>query len=167
MLLKKNTDALAVWLAENQPEVFESVLRTALGKKIPRSVSGLSGISDTLSSLGTSFGSAVKSVGSFLASENGIKTLGTVGGLYLQSQAQRNALRLQTATVQAGYAPYPVQNVGVDTNSAVPIYGPTGQRLTPSLTQRLMPQGSILREYLPWALVFAGALALLFVARPR
>ena len=167
MLLKKNTDALAIWLAENQPEVFEGVLRTALVKSAPRNVAGLAGISETLSALGTSFGSAVKSVGSFLTSDDGIKTLSTLGTVYLTSQAQKDALKLQTAQVQAGYAPYPVQNVGVNTNSAVPVYSPTGQRLTPSLAQQLMPQGSVLREYLPWALVFAAALGLLYVSRPR
>lgn len=167
MLLRKNTDALAIWLAENQPEVFEALLRSAQGKNVPRDAAGLAGIADTLSALGTSFGSAVRSVGSFLTSEQGMRTLGTVGGLYLQSQAQRDALRLQTAQVQAGYAPYPVQNVGVNTDSAVPVYGPTGQRLTPTLAQQLMPQGSILRDYLPWLLLFGGALALLFVSRPR
>lgn len=167
MLLKRNTDALAVWLADNQPEVFEGVLRTALVKNAPRGVAGLSGITETLSSLGTSFGSAVKSVGSFLTSDNGMKTLGTVGGLYLQSQAQKDALKLQSSMVQAGYAPYPVQNVGVNTDTAVPVYGPTGQRLTPSLAQQLMPQGSLLRDTLPWLLLFGGALAYLFVSRPR
>lgn len=167
MILKKNADALARWLADNQPEVFEGVLRTALVKKTPRSTVGLSGISETLSAFGTSFGSAVKSVGSFLTSEDGMKALGTVGGLYLQSQAQKDALKLQTAVVQAGYSPYPVQNVGVNTNGASPIYTPTGQYLTSSLANQLTPKTSVLQEYLPWVLLFGGGLALLFVSRPR
>lgn len=167
MILRKNTEALAIWLATNQPEVFEGVLRTALVKKMPASVSGLAGINETLTAFGTSLSGAVKSVGSFLNSEQGMATLGTVGGLYLQSRAQKDALKLQTSMVQAGYAPYPVQNVGVNTDTAVPVYGPTGQRLTPTLMQQLMPQGSLLREYLPWVVVLGSALAALYVIRPR
>jgi hypothetical protein len=165
MILRKNADALALWLAKNQPEVFEGALRAAQGQSIPRTPSNLAGITDVLSSIGTSFGSAVKSVGSFLSSENGIKTLGAVGGLYLQSQAQRDALRLQVATVQAGYPPQPVQNVGYNTNTAVPMYGT--QPLTPTLTNQLLPRTSILREYAPWAIGFAVALGFLYVSRPR
>lgn len=164
MIMKKNADQLALWLADNQPEVFAAMLYKATRRTAPKQLGGLA---ETLSSFGASLGSAVKSVGSFIKSEDGMKTLGTVGGLYLQSQAQRDALRLQTQMVQSGYAPYPVQNVGVNTNSAVPVYGPTGQVLNPSLMNQLMPRSDIVRDYLPWGIGIAFALALLYVSRPN
>lgn len=162
---QRNAEALAVWLANNQPELFENVLRTARGASLapPR---GFAGLTDFLSTIGTSVGSAVKNVGSFLATEDGMKTLGTVGGLYLQSQMQRDALRVQLATVQAGYAPLPIQNVGASTNTSVPVYQPTGEALSPSLARQLTPPASILQNW-PWALAFAAGFALLWSFKPR
>lgn len=166
MIMQRNADAFAKWLAVNQPEIFEGLLRAAVKREIPEK-SALSGISDVLSSFGTSFGNAVKSVGSFLSSDDGMKTVGTLGALYLQTQAQRDALKLQTATIKAGYPPQPVTNVGVDTNSAVPVYAPTGQPLTPQLTAALTPRKSIFEEYAPAAMFFAVALGFLWAVRPK
>lgn len=162
---KRHGEELALWLAQNQPEVFENVLRTARGGSLgaPR---GLAGVTDFLTSIGTSVGSAVKNVGSFLASPDGMKTLGAVGGIYLQSQMQRDALRLQLATVNAGYAPLPIQNVGTSTNTSVPIYRPTGETLTPSLARQLAPSAGVLQHW-PWMLVFAAGFALLWSFKPR
>lgn len=159
-------EALAKWLAENQPEIFEGALRAAQGKPIPRTASNLAGIADVMSSIGTGLSTAVRSVGSFIASPGGVATLGTLGGLYLQSQAQRDALRLQTSAAQAGYSPYPVQNTGYNTNSAIPIYTPTGQMLTPQLTNQLYQQSvtASIMQYLPWGI---GILAALFFFSSR
>jgi len=161
MILKSNAEAFALWLAHNQPEVFEGALRAAQGKSVPRSVSNLAGISDVLSSFGTSFTTAVKSVGSFVASPQGMATIGTIGGMYLQSQAQKDALKLQVATIKAGYPPQPVTNSGYNTNSAVPIYGPTGEVLTSQLANQLTPSASLM-NYAPWILITLGAGYLLF-----
>lgn len=166
MIASRHANALARWLAINQPEVFEGLLRAAQGKTIPRTVSNLAGIMDVLGNFGTTFSGAVKSVGSFLTSDAGLATVGTIGGLYLQSQAQKDALKLQVATIKAGYPPQDIVNAGPNTNSAVPIYAGTGQALTPQLAARLTPR-SILADYAPWGLALAAGLAFLFVMRPR
>lgn len=126
----------ALWLAKNQPQVFQALLASA------RKRAQLSGITDWLSSVGTSLGGAVKSVGSFLTSEQGLATVGVLGTMYLQTQAQRDALRLQTAQVRAGYPPAPVYSVGAG-DTSVPYYRDpaTGQSypLTPQLANQLQP----------------------------
>lgn len=157
---KQNADALANWLARNQPQVFEQLYKAAHQR------AQLSGITDWLSAVGTSVGTAAKSVGSFLTSQEGMATLGTIGSIYLQSQAQKDALKLQVANAQAGYAPANVQTVGANPYNSVPVYVDpvTGyqQPLTPQLTQQLMPPSSIM-QYLPW--VLAGGVVLLFAFR--
>lgn len=154
MIRPQSARSLAIWLAEQQPQIFEAVLRTALGEKKPQ----LNGLTDWLSSIGTNIGSAVNATGKYLASEEGAKTLAVIGTTYLQTQAQKDALKLQLAQAQAGNALYPIQSVGANPNSAVPIYGPTGQILSPSLTQQLYPTSTM--NWLPWAI--GGGLLLLF-----
>lgn len=153
-LPRQSAQSLAIWLAQEQPQVFEALLRTAMGEPRPQ----LNGLTDWLSSIGTSVGSAVSSAAQYLTSQEGMKTLSSIGAVYLQTQAQKDALKLQLAQAQAGNALYPIQSVGGNYNTAVPIYTPTGQSLTPSLTNQLWPTQTA--NWLPWAL--AGGALLLF-----
>jgi len=127
-------EALALWLAQNQPHVFQALMQHS------RQRAQLSGVTDWLSSVGTSLGGAVKSVGSFLTSQEGIATLGALGTTYLTTRAQRDALRVQVAQAQAGYPPQPVYTVGTD---QTPYYRDpaTGQSypLTSQIANQLQP----------------------------
>lgn len=127
-------EALALWIAKNQPQVFERLMRSAQQR------AQLSGITDWLSSVGTSLGGAVKSVGSFLSSPEGMATVGALGTVYLQTQAQKDALKLQLSQARAGYPPQPVYSVGTQN---VPYYQDpaTGQSypLTSQLASQLQP----------------------------
>lgn len=149
-------EALALWLSQNQPQVFAALLAKA------NKQGQLHGITDWLSSVGTSLSSAVQSAGSFLASPAGVGTLAAIGTTYLQTQAQKDALKLQMAQAQAGYAMQPI--VSNATSQQYPMYynAQTGQYqpLTSSLTNQLMPQG--MAQYAPYAigLVAAGILFL-------
>lgn len=149
--------AFAYWLAENQPHVFVALV-DAMKKEAKRQNGGVAGITDWLSNVGTTIGSATKSVGSFLTSQQGLATLSTVGGLYLQTQAQKDALKVQVAQMQAGNAPQPIYSAGANYNSSVPIYvdPTTGQRLplSSSLATQLMPER--FSGYLPMFLIGAG-----------
>lgn len=154
-------EALAAWLAQNQPDVFKALVAKA-------NASGkLHGITDWLSNVGTSFGSAVKAVGSFVASPAGMGALTSMAGVYLQSQAQKDALKLQVSMAQAGYAPAPV--VTNATSGQYPMYVDprTGQQipLTSQLANSLMPQRS-LSDYWPW-LLGGGLLLVGFAAYSR
>lgn len=159
----KSGEALAIWLAQNQPQVFQAMYEAAhRDQNVQR---GMHGISDWLSAVGTSIGTAAKAVGQFVTSKEGLATLGTIGGLYLQTQAQKDALKLQVANAQAGQAPAPVQSVGANPYSAVPVYidPVTGQQqaLTPQLAQQLAP--SPLQQYGPWMMIGGALLLGLFV----
>lgn len=152
---KNPAESLALWLAQNQPNVFKAL--TVEANKRGR----LNGITDWLSNVGSSLGGAVKSVGSFLTSEEGLGALTAAGGLYLQSQAQKDALKIQVAQAQAGYPPAPVYSAGSNPNSQIPYYvdPSTGKQysLTPQLTNYLMPQKTF-QDYLPW--IMGGAFAI-------
>lgn len=161
----KSAEAFALWLAQNQPQVFQAMYEAAYRDQTLR---GLHGISDWLSAVGTSIGTAAKAVGQFVTSKEGMATLGTIGGLYLQTQAQKDALKLQVANAQAGQPPAPVQSVGANPYSAVPIYVDpvTGQQqsLTPQLAQQLAP--SPIQRYGPWMMIGGVLLiGLILVAR--
>lgn len=152
-------EGLALWLATNQPDVFR-----ALVKETNRA-GHLNGISDWLTGVGTSLGTAVQNVGSFLASEDGIKSLTAIGGIYLQSKAQQDALRLQTRMMQAGQPPAPVYSVGPNPSSSLPVYVDpnTGQQysLTPQLTRELQPP----MNWLPIGLAVGGIALAYFLTR--
>lgn len=81
---------LAQWIAQNQPKLFAKLLAQAGASKAQ-----LGDFMDALESFGTTVGSAVKDVGSFLVSPDGIKTVASLGTAYLSSQAQRDALQTQ------------------------------------------------------------------------
>ncbi len=149
------TEALALWIAQNQPELFKQLAARS------NQAGQLHGITDWLAGVGSSLGTAVKSVGSFLSSPGGIATIGTLGSAYLQTQQQKNALKVQIAQAQAGYPPQPVYSYGA--NGATYYQDPvTGQQIPMSsaLANQLMPAKSI-ADYLPW--IFGGGALLLAV----
>lgn len=155
---KNPAELLALWIAQNQPHVFKAL--TAEANKSGQ----LNGITDWLSSVGSSLGTAVKSVGSFLTSPAGLASLTTAGGLYLQTQAQKDALKLQVAQAQAGYPPQPVYSAGANGQATYYVDPSTGRQypLTPELTNYLQPAKTI-KDYLPWIGLAGGGLLLMFV----
>jgi hypothetical protein len=92
-----NARDLAKWIAENQPKVFAQLLKRAGANEAQ-----LGDFMDALDSIGSTVGNAVSSVGSFLVSPDGIKTVATLGTAYLTSQAQRDALSTQVQLAAAG-----------------------------------------------------------------
>ena len=159
-------DAFALWIAQNQPDLFKALLQKTAEQHAHRRGTGLSGITDWLSTVGSSIGSAAKNVGSFLSSPEGMKSLTSLSSVYLQTQAQKDALRIQLAYAQSGQAPAPVQMMGTAPGTQTPYYidPNTGLRmaLTPQLTNQLLPQQSF-ETVLPWILGGGGVLLLLFV----
>lgn len=137
--LSNPKEEFALWLAQNQPRVFQALLVSA------RKRAHLSGITDWLTNVGTSVGGAVKSVGSFLTSGEGMATVSALGTVYLQTRTQRDALRLQLQQAQAGYSPQPVYTVGAG-DTGVPYYRDpvTGHSypLTSQLANQLKPSTS-------------------------
>lgn len=145
----QTSQQLALWLAKNQPLVFKQLVRESARQ------GQLRGVTDWLSAVGSSLSSAVQAAGSFIASPEGMATLGTIGGMVLQTRAQKDALKVQIANARAGYAPVPIESVGANPNSSIPIYVDpvTGQRypLTSQVSQSLMPTMT-LQSMLPWLL---------------
>lgn len=150
--------ALAKWIAANQPRVFEELAQQAQAH-------GLSGFEDIMSGIGT----AVSNVGTFLTSPQGLTALTTLGGVYLQTQAQRAALNVQVKNAQAGYAPAPIRTT---------IDGTTGQVITTLDTaQGARPftpadasyylNAATLKTYIPYILIGGGLLLALFLLPSR
>lgn len=155
----RNAEQLAQWLMKNQPALFTALARQAEGR------AQLAGISDFFSSLGTGVANATTQVGSFLTSEDGLKTLTGLTGVYLQTKAQKEALQLQVKLAQAGQSVAPVANTTDVYGGTAPYYYPPGggppQPFTQSLAQRLAPQG----DYTPLILLGVGLGALIIFAR--
>ena len=103
---------LAKWIADNQPKLFAKLLQRAGTNKAE-----LGDIMDALSSFGTTVGNAVSSVGNFLVSPDGMKTIGTLGSAYLTSQAQRDALQIQTSRAQQNLPLAPIYTASAATAS--------------------------------------------------
>lgn len=159
MKTKNPAEALALWIAQNQPEVFKALAKEANKR------GQLNGITDWLSSVGSSLGNAVKSVGSFISSPAGLTALGTVGTVYLQTQAQKDALKLQVSMAQAGYAPQPVYSAGANGQATYYVDPRTGQQIpfNSSLANQLKPPMQ-LTDFVPWILG-GTALLLYFMGR--
>lgn len=150
------SEELAVWLAQNQPAVFQALVAAATRRQ------QMAGITDWLTSVGTSLGGAVKSVGSFVSSPAGMAALGTIGTVYLQTQAQKDALKLQMEQVRAGQSPQPVYTSGTDAYYRDPA---TGQSypLTSQLASQLKPP----MNWLPIGLTAGGVVLVLFMLAGR
>lgn len=165
LTLQSPQEELALWLAKNQPQVFKSVLRTLAQDEARRRGTGMAGISDWLSGIGSTLGGAVKSVGSFITSPTGLATLTAAGGLYLQTQAQKDALKVQVANARAGYSPAPIQTIGTTPQTQLPVYTDPATGIqypfTSQLSSQLMPQKTF-RDYLPWIGLGIGGVALVY-----
>jgi hypothetical protein len=103
---------LARWIADNQPKLFAQLLSHAGNNKAQ-----LGDIMDALSSFGTTVGNAVSSVGNFLISPDGIKTVSSLGAAYLTSQAQRDALQIQVSRASQNQPLAPIYTASAATAS--------------------------------------------------
>lgn len=160
--------AFAAWLSQNEPELFAALAQRAA--QSDKGVAGLGDWSSVLSSIGSGIASAVKNVASYVSSPTGVSSLTSLAQTYLQSQGQKNALQVQLAQAQAGYAPAPIETrYDAATNTYVPTYTPpagTGAGvpvpLTPDLSAQLLSQsqGFDWQRWLPWILAGGAAAAL-------
>lgn len=157
MTTQASAEQLAAWLAKNEPAIFDALLRAAATESAQ-----LSGITDFLKSLGTSVTGAVKTVGSYLTSSQGIDTLTTLGSTYLGYKQQQNVLQTQVSLAQAGYSPAPIQNTIGANNQVVPVYTPTNQVATDQLLYQLRP--SFFEQYKAPILIGGGLLLLAVIA---
>jgi hypothetical protein len=132
---------LAAWLAENHPDVFNELLVRATNpaggavrvQLAPPDI-GLSGFTDTLSSIwggiskaattvASGLGTAVKGVGNFLGTEAGASVLATAVALkYGGKSTQASIIDTQYQRSQAGVTPAPIQTVyDQSTGTYVPV----------------------------------------------
>lgn len=154
--------ALAAWIAKNNPQLFDELAKRA-------GTGTLGAWTDVLKTIGSNVGTAVKAVGGFLASSDGIKTVSELGNVYLANKAQKNALQLQIEYAKASNPPLPIDTrVDPNTGQPLPYYlTPTGNSvpLTPQVYQQLRPPMT-LQDYLPWImLAAAGGFLIYFLTR--
>jgi hypothetical protein len=133
----------AGWLARNYPDLFEAMAAHALNEN------NLSGWTDIFSSIGTGVAKVldagstlVTKVGDFIGTDNGQKTLAQLTGLYAQTQANKDAVKVQLAQAAANKPPAPITTTTQPTTgTTVPVYAPPGQPatpLTPQVAQNLI-----------------------------
>lgn len=161
--MKTSNVLFAAWLAENQPAVFNLLLKKADPAAKPQQ---LEGFTDVLKSIGSAAGSAarvlasglstaVKSVGSFLGSSSGQQTLQTALQVYAATQLPAaQTIAAQNGLAQAGQAPADVQ---MQWSPAQQQWIPTGN------VAALKP--SFMDQYGPWLLAGAAALLALLILR--
>lgn len=165
MMKDMAAQAFAAWLQQNEPELFAALLQRA----DRNGAAGLGAWTDVLSSIASGIGNAVKSVASYVASPAGTSSLSSLAQTYLQSQGQKNALKVQLAQAQAGYPPAPIETrYDAATNQYVPVYTPpvgTGVPvpLTADLSAQLLrqSQGFDWNRWLPW--IVGGGVGLAFI----
>lgn len=139
---QQQAERLAASIARSNPALFD-----ALAAKAGLTAPGMSGFLDTIRSIGSSVGTAVKSVGSFLTSQQGLQTLAELGGTYAATQQQRSLLQMQIEAAQSA--------------AALPM--PTGVHVNPAL-----PVASFMAQYGPWLLLGGGLLlGILLLTRRR
>lgn len=158
-------ELFAAWLAEVYPEVFNELAKAAGTQNTATTLSGFmdilrsvgSGIVTATRTISSSFGGAVKQVGSFLASDAGKSTIEGIVGLYAAKQgmnANLAAISLQGERASANEAPAPIQTVyDPATGQYIPVLSPTPDQnyaLNSSLIQELRP--SFLDRYGVWVL---------------
>lgn len=122
--------ALALWLQENEPDVFAYLLaRAPQGSSAPPAkpagMSGLGDWSSVLTSLSGDLSSAVSDVGNYLSSSSGQSSISSVISQYLGSSAtatQGTVLQTQAALAAAGHAPAPIGYQTLPTGQVVPVY---------------------------------------------
>lgn len=156
MIARQPAMQLAQWIAMNEPALF-----SALQREAATASARLNGITDFLSSVGSTLSEAVSNVGSYLASSEGVKTLTGLGTAYLGYKQQSNVLKTQTQLAMAGMAPAPIMNTVGANGQIVPVYTPTNQVATSQLLMQLQP--SVFQQYKMPILIGAGVLALALV----
>lgn len=159
MTTQASAEALAEWLAKNEPALFDALLRQAATDS-----ARLNGITDFLSSIGNAVTGAAKSVGTYLTSQQGMNTLTNLGTSYLAGKQQQKVLSTQVALAQAGMSPAPIQNTIGANGQTVPIYTPTQQVATNQVLYQLQP--SFFEQY-KTPLLVGGALALVLLIASR
>lgn len=177
-------EKFAVWLAQNQPEMFVRLLKEAQAKQGGK----LEGLTDILSSIGSSIGNAAKSVGSFVTSAEGSSALATLASTYMTTQAQKSALSTQLKLAQLGQSPAPIafpvpdaqpviySSVPVDPVTGIPSASGTGvpapspypTPYTPAVGNQILTDAGMvqLKAYAPW-LITAGLFAFLLLRGVR
>lgn len=103
----KSATQFAYWLAQEEPDLFAALAQKSRG--VANSLLG--DWTDILSSIGDTVSSAASSVGTYLTSGGGIDTLTKLGSVYMQTQAQKQALDVQTKLAQLGRPPAAIQTV--------------------------------------------------------
>jgi hypothetical protein len=142
-------DGLAIWLANNHPALFQALAARSLER------AGFADWSDILKSIGTGITTAVKSVGSYLASSDGVKTLSSLAGSYLTTKAQKDVLNMQVQRAEQGQEPASISYVMDSyTGQATPVYTANGvtAQLDLNILRGLTPK--------PWYQTYALPLAI-------
>lgn len=161
---------LAAWLSENYPELFDKVAARA---NVAGPKQQLAGFTDWLSSAGSALSSvagnvasglsdAVKNVGSFLASDEGAKTLSSLANAY--GKVNSAILQTQVNRAQTGQAPAAIEmRLNPATGVYEPVYKQDGQQypLNQSVLNSLQP--SLIARYKWWIIGGAGALFLGYI----
>lgn len=152
----KNAQDLAAWIAKNNPPLFLALKKNAEAR------AHLAGITDFFSSIGSGLATATKQVGSFLTSEDGLKTLGALGGAYMAHKSQKEALQLQVKLAQAGQPLAPVTYGADPYGGAGAYYYPSNGApvmMSSQLAQQLSPPVNWSR-YLPFIIGGVGLFVL-------
>lgn len=108
---EQNAEQLAIWMARNQPALFAAIARKS-GNAETTLGSLWTAIGSGISKAGMIASTAVKSVGGFLANPSNMKNLADLGGVYLTTKAQKQALQYQMQQLSQGSPPADVEVTG-------------------------------------------------------
>lgn len=149
--------AFAQWLYENHPSLF-----ARLSQQADIDSARLNGITDFLSSVGSTLSDAVQKVGSYVTSTQGMQAITQFGTAYLQGKTQQNVLKTQMNMMQAGMMPAPISTYS-DASGTRSIYDPTGQPVSSRLLSQIQP--SFISQYGVPLAIGAGALLLILALK--
>jgi hypothetical protein len=172
---------LAAWLAEQHPDLFQEIAVRALNPTGARAnvtlappAIGLSGFTDTLSSIwggitnaagkiASGLSTTVQGVGNFLSSPAGASALSAIAAAkYGQGSATQSVIATQLSRTSAGQTPAPIETV-YDTTSGtyIPVINQSGQQypVSPQLLAQLQPP--FFERYGLW--IAGGALGLVLL----
>lgn len=167
-MTKQSAASFAAWLAKDQPQLFLALAKNA-GVPVQEN---LSGISDVLSAIGSGLSSAVKTVGSFVTSKEGMTTLSTLATTYLTTKAQQDAVKLQIKQAEAQEAAAPIQtSYNAATGQYEVLYTTKNGQTVPVTSQTanaVLNGGSITSQaWFPYAAAAGVAFVLFLVLRRR
>lgn len=172
---------LAAWLGEQYPEIFQEIAIRALNPTgttsrvtlSPPPV-GLSGFTDTLSTIwggisnaagkiATGLSSTVQGVGNFLASPAGASALSAIAAAkYGTGSAQQSIIQTQLGRAGVGQTPAPIDTVyDTSTGTYIPVLNQGNQQypVSPQLLSQLQP--TFIDRYGLW--LAGGALGLILL----